>query len=123
MDDVLISGPANVVKAKTERVEDKYELRVIVHGHDSFLNFRLTIMQHSEMFIQIYADEKLKLLEAFPIDIHRNKMTYDDLNLIELHLFQSVNCSIAFIGIAASIRAYVNFIQYEFETRYIPRMV
>lgn len=69
-------------------------MKSIVHG--------LAVIQNNDITIQMHADEKIELIEAFPSDRHLRKMTEDTLNPIELHSFRSANSSIRCTRIAAS---------------------
>lgn len=93
VDDILVGGEDSFKNAFLRQLGSRYKLGTIVHLPGSFLYYGLRISQSEEFEIQVSADDKLNGIMPHAVSKPRSKQADDTLNALELHHFNSVNCS------------------------------
>lgn len=102
VDDVLFAGQLSFMRTKISEIEKRHELGTIMYGPGEFLFFGLTITQDDYYSTTIHGEEKLNMIESYPLSRTRRRQIDDKLNAVELKAFRSVNSKIGWLGLSAS---------------------
>lgn len=102
VDDLLMTGEDASVNDFIERFNKKFELGTVVRGPGSFKFYGISMSQDEDLSSSVNADEKLNLIDSFPLSRVRRRQCNSSLTSVEMSAFMSVNSSIGWLGIAAS---------------------
>lgn len=102
VDDILISGELSLVDSIIEKINSRFTLGTVVHGPNRMRYFGLNIIQDEDYNITVDGDDKLNVLETYPLSRCRRKQVDENVNEIERKSFASINASVGWLGVTAS---------------------
>lgn len=103
VDDILICGEDIVVDRIFDMLKDRFTLGTIVHGPRHIRCFGLNIIQYDDYTVSINGDDKLFFISSAPMTRTRRRQVTESLSSVEKNLFASINSSVAWLGITASL--------------------
>lgn len=71
VDDILSTGNDDEMRKFISEFNDQFELGEVVNVPDKLLNFGINLIQDDDYTISIHANDKLHLIEPYPISIIR----------------------------------------------------
>ena len=113
VDDLLVTGLPEVVRAFLQKFNMRYKLGTVAHGPGRLRFYGMNIVQEDDFSSYIDADDKLASLETFPLTRLRRREVDSPLTTVEKASFMSLNSSLGWLGIAASpfCAFYASFLQ------------